>query len=143
MIETTRIELAPARAPAGIVMVLTAGALAAIVFSSLGMLLKITFAVLALMIGTHAVVRLLFASLEVRLLDGRFEYRRHSSSDWISLDERAKCFVSPLYIGWRDSHSRAAGIFRGQIGSDMFRRISAVLRQRQGGRGRIGSWARR
>ncbi len=125
-------ELAPARGLSGLVAAMTVAALAAILVSSIGSFVQVTLAILALVTGAHAVRRLLLPSLEVRLHDGRFEYRQHAGSRWRSLEDRALCFVSPFYIGWRGRRGRAAGLFRGQIGVEEFRRISAHLRQRHG-----------
>ncbi|TVS13186.1 MAG: hypothetical protein EA419_02625 [Wenzhouxiangella sp.] len=124
-----RIELAPARVLTGLVSVMTMGAIAAILASSLTLFLQITMAALALLVGVRAARHLLFPSLNLRLLDGRLEYRRHRLSGWSSLDDQAQCFVSSFYIGWRDRSRRAVGVFRGQVADDEFRRISVNLRQ--------------
>ena len=93
-----------------------------------GIRLPLAAVVLALIL--RETQRLRRPSLSLRLSDGQLQYRHDPRRAWQSLRPGARCFVSPIYIGWAGTDWRSFGVFRWQMEASDFRRLAVALRQR-------------
>lgn len=108
-------------------------ALGSVWMSQLPVLLAIFLSTALALAVALAVRGFLRPSLGLRLHKERLEYRRGPGQPWVALLPTDRCFVSPWFIGWRDSRLCALGIFRPQLTPDDFRRVMVLLRHKPAG----------
>lgn len=121
----TEIVVRPAPGLAACVAAITGTAIASLASVQLNPFGVILLCLLALLMGSRAILRLARPQLLLRLEDDGFAYRLGAC--WSS-DVRQP-FVSPWFIGWRGRGLTAFGVFRYQLGKDEFRRLARSLRQ--------------
>ncbi|NEZ03912.1 hypothetical protein G4Y73_07080 [Wenzhouxiangella sp. XN201] len=129
--------MGPSLRAALVVAGLTLAGVAAPFATGLSLLIQLPAALVALAVGGHAIMRLVNPDFRSLKIDEAQIHVRDRSGSRSSGKLIGSPFVSPLYVGfrWRPAEKRlphSVGIFRGQMAGSDFRRLSALLRQREG-----------
>lgn len=130
--------MGPSLRAALVVAGLTLAGVAAPFATGLSLLIQLPAALVALVVGGHAIMRLVNPDIRSLKIDEARIHIRDRSGSRSSGKLIGSPFVSPLYVGfrWRPAEKRlphSVGVFRGQMAESDFRRLSALLRQQEGG----------